>query len=246
MTRVKVYGERNTGTNYLIQLLGLNTHARVLRGTSVGRVRARTANTAVHNVYFRITFPFVLGWKHRVAPSPAVVRRLGHGRTVFLCLVKNPYAWVLSMQRRPYESGHKEMPLDRFIDVPWEPLPWENRRGRFENLIEMWNVKTRSYFDLVDAGRGRVVRYEDLLDDAGAVFGQLAGDFGLPLAGGPFRNVERGAKKADAGKSLDYYRDYYLEERWRERFDDASLERISGMLDRDLVRRLGYGVIAGA
>lgn len=244
--RVKIYGERNTGTNYLSQLFELNTDVTLLRGTEIGRVRARTESPIVHRTYYFATFPLYLGWKHRVAPSPSTVHRLGHGSTRFVCLVKNPYAWVLSMYRRPYESDPHDGDLRSFIERSWAPLPWENRSSNYRNTIELWNAKVSSYFGLIEGCKGEIVRYEDLLIDAEGTFTAVLDRLGIPRGAGAFENVTRGSKRSDSDKTSEYYREYYLNHKWAEEFDDATLARITELLDGSLVDRLGYPLISSA
>ncbi len=242
--RVKIYGERNTGTNYLSQLFELNTDVRLLRGTEIGRLRARTDSPLLHSMYYFATFPLFLGWKHRVAPSASTVHRLGHGSTRFICLVKNPYAWVLSMFRRPYEGDPHDGDLRSFVDRPWARRPWENHPSNYRNTIEMWNAKVSSYFRLIDGCKGEIVRYEDLLIDAEGTFTGLLDRLGIPRGGTEFQNVARGSKRSDSDKTSEYYREYYLNHKWAAEFDDATLERISELLDGSLVDRLGYPLIS--
>jgi hypothetical protein len=92
--------------------------------------------------------------------------------------------------------------------------------------VDMWNRKLRS-FAHIPAPSTFMVRYEDLVDDPAAVVAQLKRQFfdnsrgasgaGSSGGGGGFVNVEGSTKT----KKKDYstYRTYYIEERWKAKFD---------------------------
>ena len=65
---IKVLGERNTGTNYLQQLLELNLDADLLPGTVPPFVPG-SAPEFVRDAYFTLTGAANLGWIHAIAPS---------------------------------------------------------------------------------------------------------------------------------------------------------------------------------
>ena len=76
--KVKVFGERNSGTIYLEKLL-------------------------VKNFKVDIADYFTLGWKHRLAPHKEELDKI-EDDIIYLILVKNPYAWLRSMHRKPYHQ----------------------------------------------------------------------------------------------------------------------------------------------
>jgi hypothetical protein len=44
-------------------------------------------------------------------------------------------------------------------------------------------------------------------------------------------------------KSTSHYKDYYLNERWREKLDRESIELINASLDKSLMRYYGYEIL---
>ncbi len=68
--RVKIYGERNTGTNYLSALLDKNLDAELLPGvvpSVVDIVQALVPEReAIKTLYSSLTFARHLGWKHEL------------------------------------------------------------------------------------------------------------------------------------------------------------------------------------
>lgn len=247
---IKIYGERNTNTNYLSRLLALNLDAAELPGT-VPRSwslysRRLPGYEAVRDLYFRHTYRRNLGWKHAF-PAPAdELRReslLASHDVAFLTLTKNPYAWLLSAHRRPYHQSRGSIDFDSFLGRPWRLVGRENGRdaGRqLPNPVELWNRKNASYLDLAELGALNL-KAEGLLEDAEGVIEQISRSFSIPRKSAGFVNYEKSTK--DRGKDSSYYRDYYLNERWRDKLTDAAVERINALLDRRILQHFGYELI---
>ncbi|NPA93438.1 MAG: hypothetical protein GXO56_07140, partial [Chloroflexi bacterium] len=68
---LKIYGERNTGTNYLSQLVALNLpQVRLLPGVVPRWLQLFFPRAeAPRDLYFQWTFKRNLGWKHAMAPT---------------------------------------------------------------------------------------------------------------------------------------------------------------------------------
>src|SRR2546422_4502858 len=106
---LKIYGERNTGTNYLHHLIEENLHVDLLRGVVPDVVmflqRVLPGRELVRNVYFRWTFGENLGWKHALV-NPERLSQCARSRDIgFVTITKNPYAWLLSLYERPYHQN---------------------------------------------------------------------------------------------------------------------------------------------
>lgn len=244
---VKIYGERNAGTTWLERLLVRNFDLQLLRGGLPRPLqRAFPRSERLRDGYFRLTSARNLGWKHGLPPAAAVLDRVGRAGppVVFVTISKNPYAWLLSLHRRPHHARRRHARFDDFLAEPWETVGRENAPARFSSPVELWNRKNAAYLEL--AGRATAVhcRYEDLLRDPAGVLGALGRRLGLPPRG-PFENVVEATKRADRGRRFDDYRAYYLEERWREELDAARLDRINAALDVPLMARLGYAPVGG-
>lgn len=133
MKRVKIYGERNSGTIYLEWLLQNNLDIKM----------ATTPD---------------LGWKHRLAPVEDELTETVKKDIVFLCLVKNPYSWLLSMHKRPYH--HEDLRKLSFTDF------LRYSYGDYRNPIIMWNLKYQSYVKMQGFVENiQFIKYEDLLVD---------------------------------------------------------------------------------
>ena len=105
--RIKLYGERNTGTRYLTRLFEHNLSGDVIRGVAprwTTWVQALVpGKETIRDAWFARTFADNFGWKHSRVQAD---RLLELGDAVnnihFVALVKNPYSWLLSLDRRPY------------------------------------------------------------------------------------------------------------------------------------------------
>ncbi|RMF85521.1 MAG: hypothetical protein D6739_04365 [Nitrospirae bacterium] len=106
--------------------------------------------------------------------------------------------------------------------------------------MELWNLKNAAYLAL----HGEEVVHltaEEILRDPAAAVARIAKAFGLAWRVPAFVNYERSTK--EPGKDTAYYRDYYLQERWRDRLSQAAVEIINARLDHTIVERLGYHLL---
>ena len=241
--RVKIYGERNTGTTYLEQLLLRNLHVDSLRGGIPRSIRRLFPNSErARDWYFRATSWRNLGWKHAFVPSENQLARArpDTSRLLFLTLTKNPYAWLLSLYRQPYHAKRKYSSLEQFLEEPWQTVGRENTRSAFANPVEMWNQKNAAYLALGGYTTALHCRYEELLADPLGFLERLCSKHGIQSRRSSFKNVHEAMKGHDRGKTFDDYRAYYLNERWRAELDDNSIRLINERLDPDVMTRFGY------
>ena len=241
---LKVLGERNCGTNYLEQLWEKNFKASILSGNPNRRVPLKRYELS-HDIYFALTERSNLGWKHAMAPSADLIKRhKGFKKLGIVALVKNPYSFLLSLYKRPYQYiGKKPSTLAEFLTTPWKTTKrerwWE---PTFHNPIELWNEKNHSYVSIEKQlpQHVMVLRYEDLIGDPIESLRKMSNKFGLN--GNGLENVT-GSTKNDSGKDFDTYRDYYLQEKWREDLSSKAIEVINKNLDKALMDELGYKFI---
>src|SRR5262249_53975305 len=120
--RFKLYGERNTGTTFMTNLLRRNFSVELLPGTpdrpnrsERERMMARLEQYSdegrgivldrIGALETRRALPSALGWKHMHPPiellkaSPELART-----TLFIVIVKHPIFWAQSYQRHPINS----------------------------------------------------------------------------------------------------------------------------------------------
>lgn len=238
--KLKLYGERHTNTNYLSKLIELNLDVQLVEGvvpTYIRTLERWTGSEGLRDRHFRRTFADTLGWKHS-----AVSAGLSAADVVFVTLTKNPYSWLLSMFRRPYHQHYAKTPsLEEFLQLPWQTVGRENVTGEVANPAQLWNLKNRSYFNL-PAQRSLHLRTEDTFIDAAGVISRIAEAFALPRSSTQFVDFQRSTKK-QADKDGDYYRDYYLNERWRSQLTQPALDIINAELDVELLQHFDYPLI---
>ncbi len=238
--KIKLYGERHTNTNYLSKLIELNLDAQLVEGvvpTYIRTLERWTGSESLRDRYFQRTFSETLGWKHAAVPTG-----IDADEVVFVTLTKNPYAWLLSMYRRPYHQHYAQPPsLEEFLTLPWQTVGRENVADEVANPVQLWNLKNRSYFHL-PSERSLHLRTEDTFLDASAVVARIAGTFAVPRSCEQFVDFQRSTKKL-ADRDGEYYRDYYLNERWRAQLTQAALDLINAELDADLLQRFDYPLI---
>ena len=93
MKKIKIYGERNTGTNYLEILVRLNFHESVVPGTVSPSwekvIRRLPWSELLRDIYFHFTKRKNFGWKHQELDSVAIASI--DQEIIPVALVKNPY-----------------------------------------------------------------------------------------------------------------------------------------------------------
>lgn len=245
--RLKLYGERNTGTRYLQQLIRLNLYGELVPGSEpeylwrwFGGPSARPYELAC-DLYFALNFRKTLGWKHMLVPAPEALAAVAPD-TLFVTLTKNPYAWLFSLFASPYHACSRYADFPEFLQAPWPTRRRERAPRRFANPMELWNWKNRAYLRLPGTVPVINLRYEDLLADPERCVREIAVRGNLAWRQAFFKNRERSTKAAP-GRDFAFYRDYYLGEQWRARLGRRELDLINAALDPGLVRQFGYSIM---
>lgn len=238
--RLKLYGERHTNTNYLSKLIELNLTCELIEGvvpTYVRTLENLFSKLHLRDAWFRKHQAENLGWKHGLVNGDLTLPGVK-----FITLTKNPYSWLLSMYRRPYHQHYKREPtLEEFLTLPWQTVGRENVSGVIANPIQLWNLKNRSYLNLPDECSLHL-NTESTFIDAAAVIAEIATNFAIENRQQTFIDFDRSTKKR-TDRDGDYYRDYYLNERWRSAFSDQAIAIINKELDQELVESYGYNLL---
>lgn len=241
---VKIYGERNTGTNYLTKLVESNFDVSLLIGAFPRRLNHwPLKHEFIRDSFFQLTYNHTLGWKHACLPSEQAIARSKHKDVAALALVKNPYSWLLSMYKRPYHGLDNSLDFEEFITSPWPILKRENCPQKELNLVELWGVKNASYAKLDVYPRGMLVKFEDLLENPQEVCLNIGKILDIPASNEVAQNIEQASKKQDADLGFDYYKDYYLGEKWKQKLSDKQINVINANLDKELSIKLGYEIL---
>lgn len=224
--RVKIFGERNTGTNALKRVIEQNSRSRCLPGTS-GEIDAPLARSIERSFWLtraqrerRIDQIFAehgptFAWKHCAARFDDAE---AFDAVLVLFLVRHPASWLLSFWKNPYNGlVRRPSTLDRFLDFEWRTVGRERLDRRSYKPLELLAAKMESYFALSEllTARGvshRFLRFEDLVLAQEQTFARLEAD--LCEASGEFQPLIQSTKTRH--KDLRAYAEYYATEQWRQ------------------------------
>lgn len=242
---VKLYGERNTGTNYLQKLIEKNFKVNILPGTAPKLLNNKYfISERLINLYFKLYSNRTLGWKHAVAPQASAFNQNIINNTCFIFIIKNPYSWILSLYKRPYHSKYITASLDEFVNNSWSVQSRENYSKKiFENPMEMWNIKVRSYPELELKVKGMIIKYEELIKNPNRHIRQIGQRFHLSQLNNSIQNISSPTKKNDTNKNFDYYQNYYLNELWLNEIPERVIYQINKAIDWELASVYGYSKI---
>jgi len=247
---LKIYGERNTGTNYLSQLVELNLDAELLPGSVPGWMarlpKFIPGKETLRDAWFRYSFSRNLGWKHTKVLSPADLSRQPRVADVrFVTLTKNPYSWLLSLYKRPYSVwSPRAADFESFVTSPWRTFARDNSTTVLSSPVQLWNEKNASYIELEQNFPAIRLRYEDVLLNPSETIDQISERLKVRKISDQFMNLEESTKR-DASTFSDYQQ-YYLREQWRTKLSTTAISRINELLDENLVRFYGYSLLTPA
>lgn len=246
--RVKIFGERSTGTNFLASVIRENfdvelfpsssgveaEQTRALPSVWAGRWSSRRATKEAiqdHNHFVEI--PVNGGWKHAAATPRLVEEFLKPRQCVAICLVRHPVNWVRSMHRNPFH-GIGKVPSDfsGFLRSPWIGLGRDELGDRwFETPFALYERKVASYRWLTSVyNRAFILRYEDVL------FGAAETLSALPIW--DFRKSEEVTLPSDSARSFG--KAPLNLSQYRQKASAASYHELP-MADRDFVLKVLEG-----
>jgi len=209
-------------------------------------------------------------WKHGFLP-PACLARLSTAQPPrVVVLVRSVWSWLVAMHREPLTRGGDGMAalsMSQFLRTPWRrgDSMWcwdvavgcetpEDAKIDQPTIVDLRRLKLRSHLALaahVGPDRSLVVRYEDLLTDAGVddMVSEVATRFALARHhadstqatrerwhGGQARHAWLPASSFDASSELERFHNNY----YRSFFSREDQAYVVAHLDLDTERRLGY------
>lgn len=256
MQKLKIYGERHTSSNYLSRLLALNLDVQELSGTAPKYLRKIEsligARHWLRDRYFACTFEKNLGWKPALVPpvqTLADTRVMRREEVHIVTLTKNPYSWLLSMYRNPYHEGAgkgkraeaRDLSLEAFLQQPWTTLGRENAPAAIASPVLLWNLKNAALV-AIPKQMALNLTTEQIIVEPEQTIRDIAQRFAIPMKQSEFVNFEASTKHRP-GQDGAYYRDYYLNEVWREEFSNEAMAIVNEWVDQDLMRRFGYALL---
>ena len=247
---VKVFGERNTGTNAFAKLIRRNSDSEVLptqigelRGFSAyfGRTIRRLAPRSMHETLTDWVFSragTLNAWKHCATYFSDAQQKQLAGHPIFI-MVRHPASWLVGLQRKPYHALQPTPPeLADFLDSTWKTVARDGLEQRDIRPTALYNEKLRSYLEFERAmaahgGTVKFIRFEDFVMDQLAVFKDVAPYLDNPRADP--RIIASSTKKS--GKSAEDYARYYRDQVWADTIDPAARDIIKTEIDWDAAAR---------
>jgi hypothetical protein len=242
--RVQVIGERNSATNYVIELIESNFDVEMERGVdpawfSLASQRLPWAmRERASDLWLAATRTV---WKHAFLDERSL-RRLERTGVEVVAVVKHPLSWMLSTHRRPYHRGEEHADLVEFATTPWRTVGRERLGQRtYANGFELWATKAAGLVPLADDGRIVLWRFEDVLIDEAGHLAALAARLGQPEPATVVGVPENTKSQHGITQTHAEIRDYYLSEAWRAEVPEA-VRRQALESCGDVVARLGYEI----
>lgn len=250
-TYAKVYGERNTGTNFVVELLRRNFAVHCLQSNNpireyVGLLSRNLPNdqaiglrNALLDMDSQRTMQSDFGWKHGAPPREHIASAPHARHTLFICIAKHPVAWLRSLAKRPY-NPIEEVPksFSRFIRYDWPLTGADNMPGCERlNVVELWNKKNAAFLDLrSQTERCQIAAYEEILRDP-AGFLSSVGSHLVPRREDFVWSLPS-TKKDDM--TFEQYRQKYDEQNVCRSTSAADLEFIQDRIDATVMQAFGY------
>ncbi len=242
--KIKIYGERNTGTNYLEKLLDLNLHVTQIQGIAPGNIlklqRLLPGKELIRDLYFQYSFNQNLGWKHscinphKLDNSPLFIEH----QPAIITITKNPYAWLISLHHRPYHQHYQKKPdFKTFLQQPWGKVRRDNISVTLQNPIELWNHKNRSYIQ----DRFLNLTSESMIENPKNTIDRISQKFSIRKKNTYFTNYQQSTKEEK--KDSHFYQEYYRNELWRNKLTNETIALINQHLDKSLLEHFGYALL---
>lgn len=167
--KIKIYGERNCGTNYLEKLIEKNLKVDILKFKTnwwstilVKLIKYDFIQDALWQLQLKKT----LGWKHGCPPVKAI-KSFNSNSLVIVTITKNPYTFLHSLYKNPYHiKGSKSTNFSNFIQQNWRTRNRDLcKKKNLESPLELWNIKNKSYTSLNNKTTKIVINltYEQLI-----------------------------------------------------------------------------------
>ena len=251
----KIYGERNSGTNYLSKLIEANFETILLLGGRMPRPaivdlhhsitefqRPGLSHNELLDIEHKRTLLSEFGWKHCAPPIDVINNAPHKDLTLFIAIAKHPAFWARSLLKRPYNpQGVKRVGFSEFIRHPWSMAERDNL-GDAEagNPIAMWAAKVARYMDLARVTDDFIkIRYEDLILDTGGHLDEI-GRFLRKKHDEAYQNPHGAVKIDDEPRAIEFYRRKYDLASLPEQFEEADLAFIHEQVPAGVLEFFGY------
>ena len=250
--QIKIFGERSTSTNALKLLIERNSSTKVVPSVAedidpyfrikMALMKRLPKGEFLQERYIDSVFrraPIRYAWKHTATTFESVE---GFSDCLILFNIRHPASWLLALHRRPHHAL-RAVPksFEDFLATPWKTLQRERLGGEDFTPVEIYNKKIQSYLQfarLLDAKSlgHSFQRFEDFAIDQISVFEQLKQNL---MSASESPQIIRSSTK-DKSKDVEYYREYYGEEKWRRELSRDAASSINEAIDWPALARFDY------
>lgn len=247
MNAVKIFGERNTGTNALSQFIAQNSKSLLLPGVfshlpkadiSVLSQKGRGEREQLIDLAFSHQPP-TFQWKH-CATNFTDEDLARFSKCTTLVLIRNPVSWCLALWKKPY-NRLIEPPesFDEFVNLKWKTVGRERLNLKELSPPDLINLKMSYYKEFVSRGQKngllmKVLHFESLVCSPLSVWMNIKANLSNPKENPAL--IERSTK--DPSKNLQFYQVYYGEEKWRSEISENTYNLLEKSIDWNLYRDL--------
>ena len=249
---VKVFGERNTGTNFLNALIRSNVvDAKVLEhgNNSEGDAQIKRFPPEYSMVvdermrdHLRMReFHENFGFKHAFVDRKRLETSPKFSDTLFLFITRNPYYFLTSLFRRPYSIVPNPAPDASFDEFLRQPILLHEREYYdypvVESPVHLWSLKTKNVLSAHrEIPNSVLLKYEDLVANP---HGHLASMAEMGLKTKAELSVPNYSTKGDPLSFRDYQR-RTQEYNPTDHYSRENLKFVRDSLDLDMCAQLGY------
>ncbi len=251
---VKVFGERNTGTRAMRRMLELTptlTTAAPARQTTTELAEISAKIAAIRGAKWRRLYqdaikdqlladaPQVYAWKHAAPRFDASFAKNG-ARAIFV--VRNPYAWALSLFETPYHfRGRRPADFDAFLTHPWATTARDQVASILPSPISLWNLKTAAYEKFQISATAAMVpttvlKFEDFVFDPAGSLAHALHQVDAPSKG--LRPLPFSTKNPQ--ESLATIQERAKGETWTSRLTSENVALLNELIDWRLAAAHGY------
>lgn len=241
ITSYKIFGERNSGTNFLQELVGTN----LLNGDKFIK-----ADESLGHKHYPCWYELPLEFYKN---SPRLYTLEGSENVLFFVIYRNPYDWLRSMRSKPFDADPslRDLNFSTFIRTKWKlnikrelvrdemkKNPWVDRNPKdgslFQNVMKLRTAKIRAMNEV----KNRVnniyyINYETLRDHPEKVLEEIADLFDLQKS-----DVYRPVIYKKATKKLGVYK-----EKKYPPISTKDLKFINSQLDSEVENNIGYFLV---
>lgn len=247
--KVKIFGERNTGTNLISQLLKQNFMVELCPGTvseispellaKLKNLRETGATMQEEENFIDTVFanrPPMEWWKHSATRFSA--DEVDDIHLIFT--TREPLSWLVGLYRSPHHILiDKPHNLLDFSQSDWQVVGRDNVEKRFYTPLRLYAEKLKSYRSLIRKLEVRhishtLIKFEEAVTDQNSIYRMLTNIF-EPVPGA-FKEIAQSTK--DRNKNSAFYASYYASETWREEFPE--IHAVQNPIDEELSSFFGF------